>query len=135
QYVAERIGVLTRFPSITLAVNTSSRSLSWTGTGVSIPPEDRASAVFNLLFLQGTPEEVQAQIRALDTGRSILDAVAEQARDLARSVGTRDRGRLDQYFTSVRDLEHRLQESRGWESKPKPIVNVPAPVDPTSPAQ
>ena len=35
QFVAERIGVLTRFPSITLAVNTSSRSLSWTGTGVS----------------------------------------------------------------------------------------------------
>ena len=82
QFVAERIGVLTRFPSITLAVNTSSRSLSWTGTGVSIPPEDRASAVFNQLFLQGTPEEVQAQIRALDTGRSILDAIADEARDL-----------------------------------------------------
>jgi hypothetical protein len=135
QFVAERIGVLTRFPSLTLAVNTGNRSLSWTGTGVSIPPEERASAVFNQLFLQGTAEEVQSQIRALDTGKSILDAVADQARDLARKVGKRDQNRLDQYFTSVRDLEHRLQESRGWESKPKPVVNVPAPVDPTSPAQ
>ena len=135
QFVAERIGVFTRFPSLTLAVNTNSRSLSWTGTGVSIPPEDRASAVFNQLFLQGTPDEVQVQIRALDTGRSILDAVADEARDLARNVGARDRGRLDQYFTSVRDLEHRLQESRGWESKPKPMVNVAAPIDPSSPAQ
>jgi hypothetical protein len=135
QFVAERIGVLTRFPSLTLAVNTGNRSLSWTGTGVSIPPEERASAVFNQLFLQGTAEEVQAQIRALDTGRSILDAVADQAHDLARNVGKRDQSRLDQYFTSVRDLEHRLQESRGWENKPKPVVNVAAPVDPTSPAQ
>ncbi len=62
QFVAERIGVLTRFPSITLAVNTNSRSLSWTGTGVAIPPEDRASAVFNQLFLQGSEEEIQSQI-------------------------------------------------------------------------
>ena len=85
------------------------------GTGVAIPPEEQAREVFNQLFLQGTPSEVDAQIRELDTGRSILDAVADQAKDLQRNVGARDRGRLDQYFTSVRDLEHRLQESRGWE--------------------
>jgi len=134
QYVAERIGVQTRFPSLSLAVN-GSRSLSWTGTGVAIPPEASASSVFNQLFLQGTPEEIEAQIRALDTGRSILDAVSDQTRDLTRKVGARDRGRLDQYFSSVRDLERRLQQSKGWETKPKPVVDVPAPTDPTSPAQ
>ncbi len=135
QFVAERIGVLTRFPSITLAVNTSSRSLSWTGTGVSIPPEDRASAVFNQLFLQGTPEEVQAQIRALDTGRSILDAVADEARDLREVSAPATAAGSISISQACADLEHRLQESRGWESKPKPIVNVAAPIDPTSPAQ
>ena len=129
QYIAERIGTLTRFPSLTLAVNGAARSLSWTGTGVAIPPEERASDVFNQLFLQGTPEQVEAQIRRLDTGRSILDAVADQAKDLERNVGARDRSRLEQYFTSVRDLEHRLQESRGWERKPKPVVNVAAPAE------
>src|SRR5687768_9316005 len=45
QHIAERIGTLTRFPSITLAVN-GGRGLSWTGTGVAIPPEQSASAVF-----------------------------------------------------------------------------------------
>jgi hypothetical protein len=135
QFVTERIGVLTRFPSLTLAVNTGSRSLSWTGTGVAIPPEEQASTVFNQLFLQGTQAEVEAQVRAIDSGRSILDAVSDQTADLARNVSDRDRGRLDQYFTSVRDLERRLQQSRGWETKPKPKANVPAPVDPTSPAQ
>ncbi len=134
QHIAERIGTLTRFPSLTLGVNTRTRSLSWTGTGVAIPPEDKAASVFRQLFLQGTPEQVAAQIRKLDTGRSILDTVSEQARRLQRQVTARDRDRLDQYFTSVRDLESRLQASRGWEHKPKPVVNVPEPVDPASPA-
>lgn len=134
QYVAERIGTLTRFPSITVAVN-GGRSLSWTGAGVAIPPEQSASAVFKQLFLQGTPEEVEAQIREIDTGRSILDAIADQAKDLQRKVGASDRNRLDQYFSSVRDLETRLQTSRGWENKPKPVVKATEPVDPTSPAQ
>ena len=134
QHIAEQVGVQTRFPSLTLAVN-GNRSLSCTGTGVAIPPEQSASSVFRQLFLQGTPQEVAAKIRDLDTGQSILDAVARQAKLLQRDVSGEDRSRLDQYFTSVRDLEHRLQTSRGWENKPKPVVNVPEPVDPSSPAQ
>jgi hypothetical protein len=135
QLIAERIGNLTRFPSLTLGVNAGVRGLSWTRTGVAIPPEERASGVFRQLFLQGTADEVDARVRELDTGRSILDTVADQARDLRRDLGARDRGRLDQYLSSVRDLEHRLQESKGWERKPKPAVKAPAPIDPASPAQ
>src|SRR3954451_11598724 len=134
QLVAERIGNLTRFPSLNLAVN-GGRGLSWTRTGVAIPPEGQASGVFRQLFLQGTPAEIERQIRDLDTGRSILDVVSEQAKDLERNVGARDRARLDQYFSGVRDLEHRLQESRGWAEKPKPKVKASPPIDPASPAQ
>ena len=130
QYIAEQIGTLTRFPSLTLAVNTRGHSLSWTGTGVAIPPEDKAAAVFKEMFVQGSPAQIEAQIRKLDTGQSILDTIGGQAKELQSSVGSRDRDRLDQYFTSVRDLEHRLQASKGWERKPKPVVNVPVPVDP-----
>ena len=135
QFVAERIGIMTRFPSITLSVNTRSRSLSCTGTGVAIPPEDKASDVFKQLFLQGTQAEIEAQILKLDTGRSILDTVAGQAKDLERDLGKNDKDRLEQYFTSVRDLESRLQASAGWERKPKPVVEAKAPIDPGSPAQ
>ncbi len=135
QFIAERIGSATRFPSLTLAVNSGRSSLSWTGAGVGIPPEEKASEVFRQLFVQGTPQEVAAQIRSLDTGRSILDTVADQAKELQQNLGPRDRSRLDQYFTSVRDLEHRLRESRGWESKPKPIVRAAPPQDPATPAQ
>ena len=135
QHIAERIGIQTRFPSLTLGVNTRSRSLSWTGIGVAIPPEDKAAGVFRQLFLQGTAQEVRAQMLRLETGQSILDTIAGQARDLERGLPMRDRDRLDQYFTSVRDLEHRLRVSRGWETKPKPVVHVPVPVDPPTPAE
>ena len=134
QLVAERIGNLTRFPSLTLGVN-GGRGLSWTRTGVAIPPEGQASGVFRQLFLQGTPAEIERQIREIDAGRSILDVVSEQTRDLERNVSARDRARLDQYYSGVRDLEHRLQESRGWAEKPKPKVKAVPPVDPANPAQ
>ncbi len=134
QVIAEQIGIQTRFPSLTLAVNTRVRSLSWTGTGVAIPPEDKAAEIFKQLFLQGNAAEVAAQIRKLETGRSILDTLAGQASELQRNVSARDKERLDQYFNSVRNLEHRLAVSRGWEDKPKPAVKAPVPVDPDSPA-
>jgi len=135
QYIAERIGHLTRFQSLTLGVNVQQgqRSLSWTASGVLIPCEEKASDVFRRMFLQGTKAEMDEQMRKLEMGQSILDAVAGQAKDLQRNVGSRDRDRLDQYFTSVRDLEQRMKMSREWERKPKPKVAVSVPLDPASP--
>jgi hypothetical protein len=137
QFIAEQIGHLTRFPSLTLGVNVSQgqRSLSWTGSGALIPCEEKASEVFKRLFLSGTPEEMQAQERKLDLGQSIMDAVAGQVRSIQRDVGPRDRERLDQYFTGVRDLEKRLVAARAWEDKPKPVVKVAPPKDPATPKE
>ena len=137
QYVAEYIGHLTRFPSLTLGVNVQQglRSLSWTGGGVLIPCEEKPSEVFRRLFLQGSPQEVEAQVRRLELGESILDAVAEQTHRLDRDLGPRDRQRLDQYLTGVRDLEKRLESARDWERKPKPHTDAQQPVDPTDPRE
>jgi len=135
QYAAQYIGHLTRFPSLTLGVNIQAglRSLSWTASGVLIPCEEKPSHLFAKLFLRGTPEEVQAQIRRLELGRSVMDAVGEQAKSLEKQVGPRDRERLDQYYTGVRDLEQRLGKAREWEDVPKPIAPAAAPVDPATP--
>ena len=137
QFAAQELGHLTRFPSLTLGVNILSgqRSLSWTGSGALIPTEEKASVVFKHLFLRGTPEEVKAQQRRLELGKSIMDAVAGQAKNLQREVGARDRERLDQYFTGVRDLEVRLGKAREWEDKPKPKVKGPPPKDPATPKE
>jgi hypothetical protein len=137
QYIAERIGHQTRFPSLTLGVNVSpgARSLSWTGAGVLIPCEASAAAVFRRMFVRGTPAEVDAQVRRLDGGRSILDAVGEQAADLQKGLPANDRDRLDQYYTSVRELEQRLAVAKEWERKPKPLAPGPVPTDPDEPRE
>ncbi len=137
QYMAERIGHLTRFQSLTLGVNVArgSRSLSWTGSGVLIPCEEKPSEVFKRLFVQGSEAEVNAQVRRLELGKSILDTVADQAKDLERTIGPKDKERLDQYYSSVRDLEQRLQMTKEWERKPKPKVNAVPPLDPSDPRE
>ena len=103
--------------------------MSWTGSGVMIPSEDQPSRVYRELFTQGNAAEVAAQVRRLRAGRSILDAVGERSRALSKSVGTADRNRLDEYFTSVRDLEGRLVAAERWEHTPKPVVTEPEPED------
>ena len=137
QFAAERIGHLTRFPSLTLGVNVQQgqRSLSWTGSGALIPCEEKPSEVFKRLFLRGSEAEIAAQERKLALGQSIMDAVAGQARSLQRDLGAHDRERLDQYFTGVRDLEQRLGKAREWERKPKPVVQAEPPLDPASPRE
>lgn len=137
QYLAERVGHLTRFPSLTLGVNVrqGQRSLSWTGAGVMIPCEEKASEIYKQLFLQGAASDVDRQVRRLQLGQSIMDAVAGQTRDLSRQLGPRDRDRLDQYLTGVRDLEQRLISAQEWEHKPKPTAPVAAPLDPTDPRE
>lgn len=135
QYIAEKIGHHTRFPSLNLGVNVQQgvRSLSWTSSGVMIPCEEKASDVFARMFLQGSADESKEQIRKLELGQSILDTLADQAHELQHGLGIEDRERLDQYFTSVRDLEKRLAASKEWEHRPKPTVSASIPLDPEDP--
>lgn len=134
QLVAERIGIQTRMPSLSLAVNGNS-TLSYTRSGVAIPPEQSPSEVFKQLFVQGDQAAIDAQVRELEIGRSIMDTVTDQVKGLKRDLDAADRDRIDQYLTSVRDLENRLKVSQGWERKPKPVVQITAPVDETNTAR
>ena len=131
QYAAERIGHKTRKPCLVLQAggHSGKGKMSWTGSGVMIPSEDKPSRVYRELFTQGNPAEVAAEVRRLRAGRSILDAVADRSRALSKSLGTADRDRLDEYFTSVRDLEGRLVAAEQWEHTPKPKVDEPEPED------
>lgn len=134
QFAAQHIGHLTRFPSITLGVNQDGgqRSLSWTPGGVLIPCEQRPSALYARMFLRGDAEAVRQQLQRLDLGRSVMDAVAEQAKGLDRKLGLRDKDKLDQYFTAVRDLEARLVKARSWEDVPRPAARGKSPTDLTN---
>jgi hypothetical protein len=127
QFAAEHIGGLTRFPS--LALSGEGAGLSWTRTGALVPAATSPAKVFAKLFLDGKPDEVAAQVNRLADGRSVLDDVRGQADTLRSNLGTDDRERLDEYITSVRDLEKRLARDEAWAKTPKPKVNVPPPAD------
>src|SRR5439155_846951 len=103
--------------------------LSWTRTGALVPAATSPSKVFAKLFLDGNPDEVRAQVGRLADGRSILDDVRDQASTLRSNLGADDRDRLDEYITSVRDLEKRLARDETWAKTPKPKVNVKPPTD------
>lgn len=125
QYAAEHIGGATRFPS--LALSCEGFSLSWTRSGALVPSDSFPSSVFARLFLEGRPEEVQAQARRLRDGQSILDTVREQSNVLQAALGGSDRAKLDEYCTSVRELEQRLVRAEEWSKKPKPKVDAKPP--------
>ncbi len=125
QFAAERIGGQTRVPSLSLSAE--GFGLSWTRSGALVPPDLWPATVFARLFLEGRPEEVEAQRRRLRNGKSILDTVSDQAKRMAPSLGSRDREKIDEYFTSVRELEQRMVTAQEWALKPKPHVDAKPP--------
>ncbi len=127
QFAAEQIGDQTRFPTLTLSGE--GLGLAWTRTGAQIPADNSPSQVFARLFLKGADDEVEAQLRRLEEGRSILDDVRSQAADLRASLGANDREKLDEYMTSIRDLERRLHNDEQWLKRPKPTVDASPPTD------
>jgi hypothetical protein len=131
QFAAEQIGNRTRYPSLVLGVGNEGQTLSYTRSGAPIPIERSPRKLFEKLFVQGKPSEVAANVEALRQGRSTLDFVGDQAKRLNKDLSAADRQRLEQYFSSVRDLEQRLASSEAWEQKPKPKVTAKPPEDVT----
>jgi len=129
QFVAEQIGTATRYPSLSLAVSNEGKTLSYTRSGAPVAAQGSPRKLFEKLFVQGKPSEVEANVEALRQGRSMLDFVGEQSKELSRSLSKGDQHRMDQYFTSVRELEQRLHSSEAWEYKPKPVVKAKPPED------
>jgi hypothetical protein len=100
---------------------------------MAIRPESSPSRLFAQLFIDSSPAERARQAGRVRQGLSIMDIVAEDARRLTNQLGAGDRQRLDNYFSSVRDLEQRLTESEAWARRPKPQVDASQPVDVANP--
>lgn len=130
QLLAERVGRETRFPYLTMSPGTGA-SFSYTSSGVAVPAEGSAARMFAKLFINGTSAEVAAEVRRIQEGRSILDRVGAEASAMQRTLGPADREKIDQYFTSVRELEQRMAGAEDYARKPKPNPGAPAMKDPT----
>lgn len=127
QYAVEQLVPDTRFDSLVLA--SSHTGLSFTRSGVPIPAQQRPSQVFKSMFVAGTPKEINAQVQRLKQGESIMDTVLGEAKSFKKGLGTQDQQKLDEYFSSVRQVEEKMLKAQEWARRPKPQVDAKPPVD------
>ncbi len=130
QRAAESIGGATRFPSLTIGSEDGIHGgclMSWTRSGTRVPPIPGPRELFRKLFISDNAADRERTLDRLDLQGSILDAVDGDAKSLQRHLGKRDQEKLDEYFTSVRDVEKQLELSRQWSDVPKPKAGMPEP--------
>jgi hypothetical protein len=123
QVAAEHCGSTARFPSITAGLREGT-DMCWTRTGVRIPPVNNPARLFEALFVQSSKAERDVERKRLGHRGSVLDALRDSAKSLHGNLNNADRDKLDQYLTSVRDVERRLQMSEAWLDKPKPKPGI-----------
>ncbi len=140
QVLARKLGHLTRFPSLELACETARKTgacdsgyscayqynLSWSSPTTPVPPESNPRLVFERLFGAGSPGERRANLkRRRVEQRSILDLVLADARSMQRRLDSPDQHKLDQYLTSVREVETRLVKEERFGDVQDPSVDTP----------
>ncbi|MEM9481085.1 MAG: DUF1552 domain-containing protein [Verrucomicrobiota bacterium] len=135
QLFAKHLGHETRYPSLVLNTG-NEKSPSYTENGAMVPAERDPRRLFRKLFIDDSTADKKQKAELLRGGKSIMDIVGAEARALSREVGPGDRDKLDAWYTSVRELEGRLDERADWVHKPKPKINQKelVPADPNNAA-
>ena len=127
QYAAREIGRHTRHASLTLSTDggvgprTRTTTLSYTDKGQPIPALSDPKQIFERLF--GQDGASRRDRESLQNSGSILDLVRDQSKSLHRHLGVADQRKLDEFETSVREVEQRVERSRSWLDVPLPKVN------------
>ncbi len=125
QHAAATLGRYTRFDSLTLSAGAN--DFSWTESGSMVPAEKNAADAFTKLFVEEGSANKEKVLRDIGRGKSILDHVFDEARDMQSRISKRDQEKLEEYFESVRATEKRLVKSEEWMHTPKPAVDAKPP--------
>ena len=123
QAAAEFSGSSARYPSITAGIG-GGTDMCWTRSGVNIPPVSNPARLFEALFVNADKASIQKEQERLRHRGSVLDALRDSAKSMGGKLNAPDRDKLDQYLTSVRDVEKRLQMSQEWLDRPKPKASI-----------
>ncbi len=132
QFIADEVGTQTRFPSLTVGSEGGIHGgcqLSWTKSGVRVPPITGPAELFDRLFVSDSKERHAQKVKANSLQGSILDSIREEAGSLSTRVNTEDKAKLDEYFSSIRDVEKRLELRQRWADHPKPEAPFEKPAD------
>ena len=129
QLAAERIGRDTRFSSLTLSSDggigepTRSMTLAFSREGRPIPALSSPRQIYDRLFGQEKEANAQKQRRRLKNAASILDRVLDHSKSLNRRLGKEDQQKLDEYLSSVGEVEKRIDRAESWLEIPKPNID------------
>ena len=131
QIAAGKLGKDTRYSSLQLSSLANEGagaglSLAWDKYGKPVPGYTEPLALFNELFGDGKVT-VEQRRQMIKKERSIMDAFRYQSRLLERKVSKTDKDKLDEYFTSIRQIEKSLAKSEQWIDTPKPKAVMPMP--------
>lgn len=141
QIAAQRAGSATRFPSLELSCDAVRNSgscdsgyacayqynLSWSSASTPVTPEPNPRLVFERLFGAGEHGERRKNFELRqNSNRSVLDFVLEDARDLQKRLGRDDHYKLDEYVTSVRQIEEGIRSTERFGEVPDPKQTTPA---------
>lgn len=118
QRAAEFVDAETRYQSMQLGLGGG--GVSWTRNGVEIPTITRLQTMFDAVFMETPESKRKRQAGAFAVNRSILDIVGEDVAALKKRISLGDSTKLDDYFTSICEVEKRLEQSEAWLNKPKP---------------
>ena len=130
QRAAETIGGATRFPSVTIGSEDGIHGgcmMCWSRSGTRVPPIPGPKELFRTLFISDSASDRARSEDRLRLQGSILDSVQGDAKSLQRQLGKRDQEKLDEYFTSVRDVERQLALGKQWANVPKPKPGMAEP--------
>ncbi len=122
QRMAELVGHETRYPSLIFWKD----GMSFTRSGVRVPAVEKPSDAFRLMFVDDSEELRKFERSSLNSSGSILDAVREDAKQYQNVLGAEDRQKLEEYFTSIRETERKLELAEDWIDRPKPKIDDPA---------
>lgn len=130
QIVAEVHGKQTRFPSLQLSDSSGtgsaghSHTLSFDRSGTPVPAEDSPKRLFERLFVPESAGDRAATLRRYAEKKSILDSVLSEAKSLNRRLGKNDQEKFEQYLSSVRETEQRVERLESWIDVPKPEIEA-----------
>lgn len=127
QMAAQYLGSTTKFPSLEIGCEGGSstgncdsgyscaysNNISWAGSSTPVAKETDPRQVFERLFGDGSPKNANVADERMALRRSLLDYVADDARQLQKKLGQQDQRKLDEYLTAVRSIEKRIESAEG----------------------
>ena len=123
QVMARQTTGKVRFTSVGASLD-SGIGASWNANGVEVKPFTDPHKLFDHLFLNLSDDEKAARRDLLSRNGSILDALCEQFASLRQRASRRDLNRLDQFQSSIRELETSYRNRNGWIDRGKPEFDI-----------